>query len=84
MPDVSRGYLADRPALAVVLAEQLTPRERWCLSYLSVGCTTKQTGAALGVSASTVATHVSHAVAKLCAKNRTHAVALAIRHGLIR
>jgi DNA-binding CsgD family transcriptional regulator len=39
---------------------------------------------ALGVSSSTVETHVRHCLRKLGARNRAHAIALGVRRGEIR
>ena len=62
---------------------RLTPREIEILSAYGNGHTTESTAALLQIGRRTVEDHVRHACAKLGAKNRTHAVALAVQAGLI-
>ena len=59
----------------------LTARERSVLDLLAQGLTLEETGARLHVSPNTVRTHVQHAIEKLRAHNRVHAIVLAIREG---
>ncbi len=54
----------------------LAPRERQVAFYCSVGFTTKETAYALGVSASTVRTHLSSALRKLGMRRRIDLVVL--------
>jgi len=61
----------------------LTPRERAVLDALAIGLGNKQIAARLGVSERTVKFHVSSLFAKLGAGNRTEAVTLAARAGLV-
>jgi len=61
----------------------LTPRERAVLDALALGLGNKQIAARLGVSERTVKFHVSSLFAKLGAGNRTEAVTLAARAGLV-
>ena len=61
----------------------LTPRERAVLEALARGLGNKQIAAQLGVSERTVKFHVSSLFAKLGAGNRTEAVTLAARAGLV-
>lgn len=56
--------------------ERLTGRERDVLREIARGLTNPQIGTRLGVSASTVRTHVEHVLAKLGATSRAHAVQL--------
>jgi DNA-binding NarL/FixJ family response regulator len=61
----------------------LTPRERAVLDALALGLGNKQIAVRLGVSERTVKFHVSSLFAKLGAGNRTEAVTLAARAGLV-
>lgn len=61
----------------------LTPRELEVLGLLRDGDGAKQIARKLDISVRTVETHEQHARAKLGARNRTHAVVLAIRQGVI-
>lgn len=56
----------------------LTDRERDVLSWASRGKTVADTAEILGISSDTVETHMRHAIARLGAGNKTHAVAKAI------
>ena len=62
---------------------ELTAREREVLRLVSEGFTNQESGNQLFVSSETVRTHVRRSIAKLGARSRTQAVALAIRHELI-
>ena len=61
----------------------LTGREREVLSLLAQGLQLDEIAERLGIGAETVRTHVRKATERLGASNRTHAVAIAIRHKLI-
>lgn len=61
----------------------LTAREKEVLYRLSVGDTIQQAAHTIGIPKETVRGHVKHARAKLRARNKTHAVALALRRRLI-
>ena len=61
----------------------LTPREREVLQALARGLGNKQIAAQLGVSERTVKFHVSSLFEKLGAGNRTEAVTIAARAGLV-
>jgi LuxR family maltose regulon positive regulatory protein len=63
--------------------EAMTPREHEVLVLLAAGHTNKQIADRLFVSLATVKKHVSTVLEKLGAGNRTRAVALARRHGLL-
>jgi two-component system, NarL family, nitrate/nitrite response regulator NarL len=65
------------------LASYLTVRERECLTLLVEGLGTAEMAAKLGVSATTVRTHVQAVLAKLGAHTRVEAAAMAVRHGLV-
>lgn len=59
------------------LLDVLTWREVEVLCLLSEGLTTSETAARLGVSLSTIKSHVSHVLSKLCVRNRVQAVVMA-------
>ncbi|RDI76272.1 Response regulator containing a CheY-like receiver domain and an HTH DNA-binding domain [Gaiella occulta] len=87
---VGEGGTYIDPGLAGALVDQagakvcsLTQREREVLRLLADGRTNAQIGEALFISAETVRTHVSKAMAKLGAATRTQAVAAALRESLI-
>lgn len=63
--------------------KELSRREREVLQLLAYGKSNKEIAKALGIGAQTVKTHVSHIFAKLGAADRTGAVALALRKGLV-
>ena len=58
-------------------------RELEILSMIADGRSTEETASALALSRHTVKKHVDSVLRKLKANNRTHAVAQAIRKGLI-
>jgi DNA-binding NarL/FixJ family response regulator len=62
---------------------QLTRRQREILQFLADGLSTTDIAHRLGLSAETVRTHTKAALARLQARDRAHAVALAMRSGLI-
>jgi PAS domain S-box-containing protein len=64
--------------------EVLTDREREVLNLVAMGMGSTWIAATLGVSSSTVETHVRHCLQKLGARNRAHAIALGVRRGEIR
>jgi len=61
----------------------LTPREREVLVAMSHGLGNREIGGALGISAHTAKFHVAQIIAKLQAQSRGHAVAKALRAGLV-
>ncbi|EST37760.1 hypothetical protein N566_11255 [Streptomycetaceae bacterium MP113-05] len=61
----------------------LTPREREALNLLAQGLSNKQIARMLGISQHGAKRHVANVIAKLNCPNRTLAVALALRDGLI-
>ncbi len=65
------------------LVEELTPRETQVLELVADGLSNKAIAAALGVSDETVKFHLASVFGKLGASNRTDAVRLALRHGLV-
>jgi len=61
----------------------LTPREVEVLSLVARGLGNKEVGDVLGTAPGTVKAHVQSILSKLGAKDRTHAVTLALRRGII-
>jgi len=60
-----------------------TSREREVLGLLAAGATDEQIAEMLDLSPATVQTHVRNAKAKLGARTRAQAVAMALQHGMI-
>jgi two-component system nitrate/nitrite response regulator NarL len=71
------------PAAARALAAYLTPREIECLAMLAAGFDTTSMVRRLGVSRTTVRTHVQAVLTKLGAHSRLEAVCMATRFGII-
>lgn len=63
--------------------DALTRRERQVLVEMSHGLGNREIGGALGISAHTAKFHVAQIIAKLDAQSRAHAVAKALRAGLV-
>lgn len=76
-----------RPALLSPKSTQRQPslsnREREIMSLLAEGLTGEEVADRLFLSAETVKTHVRNAMNKLEARNRVHAIAIALRQGEI-
>lgn len=86
---VNQGKAYIPPAIAAKLAERishsaLSPREVEVLQCVAKGLTNKEIGSLLFISDKTARNHVISLMAKLEAKDRTEAVTIAIRKGLIR
>ena len=62
---------------------QLTHRELQILTYAANGYSNKQIASELGIGVSTVKTFISKIFNKLNATDRTHAVVIALKYGLI-
>ena len=62
---------------------KLTRRQREILQLLADGESTTVAARELGLSEETVKTHTKNVLARLGARNRTHAVAIALRESLI-
>jgi DNA-binding CsgD family transcriptional regulator len=75
--EAGRDTATPRPAL-------LTGREREVLGMIAMGAGSTWIAAELGISVSTVETHVRHCLDKLGARNRAHAIALGLHTGEIR
>ncbi|BCS31700.1 DNA-binding response regulator [Luteitalea sp. TBR-22] len=76
------------PAVAVQLAEHvgdesLTERELEVLQWLAEGNRNKDIAVALSISEETVKVHVKHIMEKLGARDRTGAVSIGVRRGII-
>ena len=63
--------------------DALTAREMEIISLLADGASSVEIGRTLGISRRTVEGHAREIVRKLDAKNRTHAVVIALRNGTI-
>ncbi len=68
-----------RPFLA-----PLSPRETEVIDLIAQGNSNKDTANQLGISEQTVKNHVASIMRKLVANDRTHAVVIALRQGLIK
>ena len=73
-PDVESGD-RERPPV--------TPRQRQILQMFADGHSTEEAAKRLGLSAETVRTHAKATLPRLGARDRAHAVAIAIRSSLI-
>jgi DNA-binding NarL/FixJ family response regulator len=77
------GPAAGRRAAPEVVEEPLTPREVQVLALLAEGLANKAIAERLGISDQTVKFHVAAILGKLGVANRTEAVRVAVRRGLI-
>jgi DNA-binding NarL/FixJ family response regulator len=87
--DVLAGKTYLAPAAAAKLAEgvtrvQLTPRELSTLRLIADGRSNKEIASELHISERTVKTHLGHLFEKLGVTNRTEAIKVATRRGLVR
>jgi DNA-binding NarL/FixJ family response regulator len=76
------------PEIAAEVAEHatsdfLTPREIEVLRLIGGGNANKEIGAQLSVTEDTVKGHVKNILAKLCANDRTHALTIALKRGIL-
>ena len=81
-PQALRDLVRTRPR-ATAGAPVLTPREREVLALVAQGMTNAEIATALVVGVETVRTHVASVLAKLQARDRTQAVVLGYRAGLV-
>jgi DNA-binding NarL/FixJ family response regulator len=65
------------------LSDQLTVREREVLILIAEGCSTREVAAELAYSERTIKTVLQDVTGRLRVRNRTQAVALAVRKGWI-
>jgi DNA-binding CsgD family transcriptional regulator len=77
-----RGRIA-LPGLVIAPETDLTPRELAVLELVATGMTNKQVGDQLYISQKTASVHLSRAMAKLGAANRTEVVSIAHDRGLL-
>jgi DNA-binding NarL/FixJ family response regulator len=63
--------------------EALTSREIDALRLIAVGCANKEIGARLSITEETVKSRVKNILLKLGANDRTHAVMIAVKRGII-
>lgn len=85
---VHAGQRRLSPEVAAGIAEHssdgaLTPRETDVLRLIAAGNANKEIGAQLGLTEDTVKSHVKRILMKLDANDRTHAVTIALKRGVI-
>jgi DNA-binding NarL/FixJ family response regulator len=85
---VQSGKLLPPPDVSVRHSElfpraALTPRETEVLQLAADGLANKEIADRLGSSSATVKTHIEHILEKLTASDRTHAVTIGLRRGII-
>jgi DNA-binding NarL/FixJ family response regulator len=92
LPDIIRAVHSGMKRIEPVVAQQiayyasdptLTSREIEILQLVSSGHSNKLIGKTLTISEETAKTHVRNIIAKLGASDRTHAVTLAVRRGIM-
>jgi DNA-binding NarL/FixJ family response regulator len=86
--DVHEGRKRIPPDVAAQLAEHLgtetlTQRERDVLRHVATGNRNRDIGEKLSISEETVKVHIKHIMEKLGASDRTEAVTIAVRRGII-
>ena len=67
----------------IAVERSLSAREREVIQLVANGLSNRQIGKKLYLSEETIKTHMRKVIMKLLATNRAHAVAIAIRKGLI-
>lgn len=92
LPNAIRSALTGRACIPDEIAraiaehsadDQLTQREVEILTHVADGNANKEIAAKLSIAEETVKTHMGNILSKLAAKDRTHAVMIAIRRGII-
>jgi DNA-binding CsgD family transcriptional regulator len=81
-PSAGRESGEQRPAASGSTRARLTPREREIVQRVSLGRSTPQIAADLGLSPATVRSHVRNAMVKTGAHTRAQLVALVLGEGL--
>lgn len=86
--EVHAGGRRIPPEIAMELAQHmgqgpLTARETEVLHYAASGHSNKRIAAQMAISEETVKAHMKHVLAKLMANDRTHAVTIALKRGII-
>jgi DNA-binding NarL/FixJ family response regulator len=79
-PRLDRILLSPR---ATAQVPSLSPREKEIMRLMAEGMTAEQIANQLNVSVETVRTHVRNVIRKLQARNRVHAIAMALERGEI-
>ncbi len=79
-PRLDRILLSPR---ATEKVPALSPREREIMNLMAEGLTAERIGEEISVSVETVRTHVRNVIRKLQARNRVHAIAIALERGEI-
>jgi DNA-binding NarL/FixJ family response regulator len=77
-PRLDRVLLSERTTSRL---PNLSPREREIMHLMAQGSTAQDVGDRVGVSVETVRTHVRNVIRKLEARNRVHAIAIALQRG---
>lgn len=85
---VHAGQRCIPPEIAMELAQNMgrgpvSPREVEVLQFAAGGRSNREIAAALDISEETVKAHMKNVLAKLDANDRTHAVTIALRRGII-
>jgi DNA-binding NarL/FixJ family response regulator len=92
LPETIRAVHAGQKRLSSEIAAEiaehatdgaLTPREIGVLRLVAAGNSNKEIGARLSLTEVTVKSHVKNVLAKLGANDRTHAVTIALKRGII-
>ena len=83
LPDTTPARKPRRRSHADTVAATLTARERECLSLLVAGLDTAAIMARMGVSRTTVRTHLQSVLTKLGVHSRLEAASFAVRHNLV-
>jgi DNA-binding NarL/FixJ family response regulator len=85
---VHQGQRRIPPEIAMELAQHmgqgpLSARETEVLNHVATGHTNRRIAEHLSISEETVKTHMKNVLAKLAANDRTHAVTIALKRGII-
>ena len=86
--EVHQGLRRISPEISEIVAERygtddLTAREVEILRLVAAGNSNRTVGDRLSISEDTVKSHMKSVLAKLCAKDRTHAVLIAMQRGFL-